>query len=456
MAATSTSSEPTSAAEGPVLSVMTKRLRALRKKLNRISQMEDSVAQGKTLNKEQQDVLRSKPAVVAVIDELDKLRAPLTTAVEEEHSLGIAASKTTPSSSPEEHQSPEVVGPEVEDHRSSENNDDNKEGVVKDLLYLMYFGSLFDVKPQGDFTSLMLTRTHERGCCLTYDYVTDDATDLLVERDLDLISALQGLMVSRPANSALSHQNALDMCVQHAQLWLNNSDQTIDPQSNITYAGLKEKLNKIMASDYFTATPQMKGPGEVAAAAAVGNFGSFQVPMHENMVPVKVPVHIEGSAEQYQDTEENLANYEDYGTREHQVGSAEEFQKDDLEAGNAPETNSAQRPQTEQGQLQAEEEHGYRNVDFREQQYIPRRGMRGGRGGVGGRRGYANGRGGRSSGRGGGPYQNGRGQYYDNYNPRNFYNKRGGRGGGGNGGNPYYNHSADQGNHAEANMGVAS
>uniref|UniRef100_A0A803MBJ9 Glycine-rich protein n=1 Tax=Chenopodium quinoa TaxID=63459 RepID=A0A803MBJ9_CHEQI len=399
MAATSTSSEPTSATEGPVLSVITKRLRALRKKLNRISQMEHSVAQGKTLNKEQQDVLRSKPAVVALIDELDKLRAPLTIAVEEEHSLAVATSKTTPSSSPEEHQSPEEVAPEVEDHRSSENNDDNKEGVVKDLLYLMYFGSLFDVKPQGDFTSLMLTRTHERGCCLTYDYVTDDATDLLVERDLDLISALQGLMVSRPANSALSHQNALD--IDGWSVVLVWSD-----------AGLKEKLNKIMASDYFTATPQMKGPGEVAAAAAVGNFGSFQVPMHENMVPVEVPVHIEGSAEQYQDTEENLANYEDYETREHQVGSAEEFQKDDLEAGNAPETNSAQRPQTEQGQLQAEEEHGYRN--------------------------------------------NGRGQYYDNYNPRNFYNKRGGRGGGGNGGNPYYNHSAEQGNHAEANMGVAS
>lgn len=61
-------------------------------------------------------------------------------------------------------------------------------------------------------------------------------------------------------------------------------------------------MKKIIASDYFTATPQMKGPGEVAAAAAVGNFGSFQVPMHESMVPVEVPVQIEGSAEQYPDS----------------------------------------------------------------------------------------------------------------------------------------------------------
>ncbi|XP_021844661.2 uncharacterized protein [Spinacia oleracea] len=443
MAATSISSDP-AAAEGPVLSVISKRIRALRKKLNRIAQMEDSVSQGKTLNKEQQDVLRSKSSVVALIDEFEKLRAPLSSAVEEEHS--IALSSTPPPSSAEEQQP------------SSENNDEicnNDEDVaVKDLLDLMYFGSLFDVKPQSDFTSLMLTRTHERGCCLTYDYVTDDATDLLVERDLDLISALQGLMISRPVNSSLSHQNALERCIHHAKLWLSNSDQPIDHQASITYAGLREKLKKIIASDYFTATPQMKGPGEVAAAAAVGNFGSFQVPMHESMVPVEVPVQIEGSAEQYPDSEENLANYEGYETGEQQIGGAEEFQKDDLEGENPPEAVSAQ---TEQEQLQAEEEHGYRNADFKEQQYFPRRGSRGGRGG--GRRGYPNGRGGRGTGRGGGPYQNGRGQYYDNYIPRNYYAKRGGRGGGagGNGGNTYHNSpSAAEGNHTQANMGVAS
>ena len=66
----------------------------------------------------------------------------------------------------------------------------------------------------------MLTRTQERGCCLTYDYVTDDATDLLGEKDLDSISALRGLLVSRPADLSFSHKNALHRCVEHAKLWL--------------------------------------------------------------------------------------------------------------------------------------------------------------------------------------------------------------------------------------------
>ncbi|PKI67902.1 hypothetical protein CRG98_011498 [Punica granatum] len=42
---------------------------------------------------------------------------------------------------------------------------------LKDLLNLLYSWALFDVKSQSDFTATILTRKHERGCCLTYDYV---------------------------------------------------------------------------------------------------------------------------------------------------------------------------------------------------------------------------------------------------------------------------------------------
>ena len=49
-----------------------------------------------------------------------------------------------------------------------------------------------------------------------------------------------------------------------------------------------------MASDYFTTTPEMKAPVEVAAAA--GSYGSFQVPAHGSVMPVQV----EGSVVQYQ------------------------------------------------------------------------------------------------------------------------------------------------------------
>ncbi|KAF6174507.1 hypothetical protein GIB67_004701 [Kingdonia uniflora] len=269
--------------DGPVLNLMTKRLRALKKKLNRITQMEESVSQGKTLNKEQEEVLRFKPSVVTLIDEYEKLRQPLSLAVQEELELAQVSVPTTPPSAKEV----TAVGVDLDE-------------AVEDLVKLVYFGCLFDVKPRNDYGNTMLMRIHERGCCLTYDYVTDDATVFLGEKDLDLISVLGGLVTSRPGNSANSHKNALQSCFQHAKLWLANSDQPVESGADITYAGLRERLNKILASEYFTTTPELKAPKEVAAA--------YQVPVDD---PSSMSVEIERSFTDYEPEEEVLALRDD-------------------------------------------------------------------------------------------------------------------------------------------------
>lgn len=229
MAATS-ASEVT---EGPVLSFINKRLRALRKKYNRILQMEESISQGKPINKEQEDVLRSKPSVSAAIEELEKLRQPLANAVSEE--IALALQRHQQQSSVSDNAISDKDDSEKSNYGPDEEGSQGEGGsLVEDLLNLLYFGSMFDVKSQNDFTATLLTRTHERGCCLTYDYVTDDATDLLGERDLDMISKLGGLLISRPVDSSLSHKNALQRCIEHAKLWLTNSDEPIEPSANVT------------------------------------------------------------------------------------------------------------------------------------------------------------------------------------------------------------------------------
>ncbi|KAJ8773774.1 hypothetical protein K2173_006424 [Erythroxylum novogranatense] len=421
--ATAASTEST---DGPVLNLINKRLRALRKKLNRILQMEEAISQGKPINKEQEEVLRSKPSVLASIDELEKLRQPLSSAVAEEIQLAV-----------QRHNQPE--------------HQQQSDGVVEDLLNLLYFGSLFDVKPQSEFTATMLTRTHERGCCLTYDYVTDDATDLLGERDLDLISTLGGLLISRPVDSSLSHKNSLQRCIEHAKLWLANSEQPIEPSASVSYAGLREKLNKIMASDYFTTTPEMKAPVEVAAAAAAGNYAPFQVQVSVPSVPAHgIPVE-EDSITQCEEKDEEGSDFQVNDTGDNQSIPAEELQKDEPEddgVGEVIRSEEAKQPgDTEQIQ---------REGDLKEQPYAYRRNYQNQRGGRGGRRVYSNGRGGRGGPRGGGGYQqNGRNHYYDqpgNYYPRNYYSNRG-KGGRG-GGHPYNNHSS--GGHTPADVGVAS
>ncbi|KAJ4825919.1 hypothetical protein Tsubulata_047928 [Turnera subulata] len=95
----------------------------------------------------------------------------------------------------------------------------------------------------------MLSRAHERGCCLTYDTVTDEATDLLGDRDLDLISMLRGLLVSRPPHSSLSHKNALQKCIEHAKLWFSNSDSPIDPNAGVSCSKRMFLLSFLLSVD---------------------------------------------------------------------------------------------------------------------------------------------------------------------------------------------------------------
>ncbi|KAL3636298.1 hypothetical protein CASFOL_020845 [Castilleja foliolosa] len=412
----------------PVLNLINKRLRALRKKLNRISQMEDSRSKGKKLNKEQEETLRSnsKSDLLAAVDELEKLKQPLLQAVAQEIELALEKNKQKPDS---------VVAEEVAavDEKKAATNED---AAVSDLLNLLYFSSVFDVRTIMRAQDNMLTRTHERNCCLSYDYVPDDeaAWDPLKELDLDLIAMLGGVLTSRPVNSSLSHKNALKQCVEHAKLWLANADQRIEPDSDITYAGLKEKLNKIMASDYFTTTPEIKAAVEVAAAAG-GNYTSFQAP---------VQVSVEGSGVEYQQVEEQSPNSLDtegyvYVEETGHVAHVDQHNQGEIDVENKSELPTQT---TEQGSPDTE-------VDSKEQYASPKSFRSGRGGGGGGRRGYSNGRGRRVGNRSdsGGGYQNGRsGQAYDQaggYYPSNNYRGRGGRGGN-------YNHYAPAGHSGQA------
>jgi len=81
------------AVEGQISALISKRLRTLRKKYNRITDMEESISQGKTLNKEQEETLRSKPIVSALIDELVKLRIPPPSAAISEETSPPAKNK---------------------------------------------------------------------------------------------------------------------------------------------------------------------------------------------------------------------------------------------------------------------------------------------------------------------------------------------------------------------------
>ncbi|KAH7447807.1 hypothetical protein KP509_01G122200 [Ceratopteris richardii] len=321
--------------EGPVLIMINKRLRALKKKYNRILQIEENKAQGKQINKEQEEVLKGKLAVSILIEEYEKLRPSLVAAVKEEiekevmdmrlkieqesavadeqHvNASLEDKELTGNQREKEEQNKDVT----EDGRSLERVAEadavcDKSGTVEesdnvsedvepqmrqhlecvgpanfereldDLLHLLYFAQLFDVPPVDASPSLVWTKVHERSSCVSYDCVTEeDSSSPLEETDLNNLSLLGSLITARPPNATLSHQEALRQCVKHALRWLGNSDAPIKEDTTVTYSFLRERLSRILSSDYYTMVPELQiiGPQTVDASASVsGQYSPEQL-----------------------------------------------------------------------------------------------------------------------------------------------------------------------------------
>lgn len=492
--------------ESPVLCLLNKRIRALRKKYNRILQIEENKSQGKVINKEQEEVLCSKNGIAVLIDEFEKLKQPLSNALREElaererefmdsvlkrpdEDGGSTNDKEYSSANDKEHSFADDGGLNNEDSDgkgimangySEETRKDCDESsamdkeapdlnVASDLLKILYFAKLFNVCSPNRLASIMWTKTHERISCLSYDYVTEDSTDHLREEDLDALSMVGSFMTSRPPNTTISHNDALQICVHHARQWLCNSDQPIHPNSTLSYSNLRERLNRILSSEYFITTPELKTIShETAAAAATAA---------EQYVPEVFMHHFSAEDELLQ--LENVSNYiqqqDQTDTQQHFYQEEEcsnpvetdELSNSVLDRNCFPESNTpSEHVQTETKPIppnlndeleQNESQHQqlpsiskstqemqqhdqqqpqHMQFSWQQLQYAQNGGMlrssqsqRGGRsmgyGGGGRGRSYMNARGSRR-GRGG-SYSDGHGQFHDQGgpSPRNYYSRRG-------------------------------
>ncbi|CAM6037412.1 unnamed protein product [Sphagnum compactum] len=452
--------------DGPVLTMMSKRLRGLRKKYNRILQIEESKAQGKAVNKEQEDVLKTKIAIAALIDEYEKLRQPLLLAVKEEVAEREKELMAATLGRREEEDSHSSSLGQKHERRFSEED-------VADLLKLLYFAHLFDIRSQGDAPSLVWTKVHERSSCLSYDFVTDDATTPLIEGDLDALALFGSMLTSRPPNVTLSHRDALQRCIEHARDWLLNSDRAIHSDAQISYSRMRERLNRILSSEYFTMTPELQTVSQQTAAAAATAAGHPLPYAAETSNTVAVAAAAAFKIPQFGSHEEvDIGSLDEVEVKQQVVEQQPDAVAEAAAATGEEVDNQPQPPALPHHHQHYPHQHQHphhhpqhpqpqmvggapRNVGNYQQQGghhpvgagAPQRGrgMTGGYQGMGGRaggRGYSNGRGSRG-GRGGGMYTTGgRGggaQFYDQaagFHPRtNHYGGgRGGRGGGGGGG----------------------
>eukprot|EP00897_Mesotaenium_endlicherianum_P009864 jgi/Mesen1/8906/ME000540S08423 len=288
--------------EGPVLTVILKKLRALRKKATRILQIEEAVVAGKAINEEQDVVLKSKASVYLLIDEYEKLRQPLEAAIKKELSdsqnsfLTAALERRAAAAAAENEaqvlqgkdteQEPKVGGEdtsyisEVGEGLSAASLDHGTEAAsptdVAAMTQLLYFASLFDISHQGDSSVVQWNKAQERNACLAHDFVGDDSTSPLTEADLDAICAL-GRLVTSGSSEGVTHKDAINECLRHANNYLANSEQIISNNLHASYAGVRDRVSRILASEFCTRNLPEPSTGEAPAVGYPSNEGNQEV-----------------------------------------------------------------------------------------------------------------------------------------------------------------------------------
>mmetsp|Transcript_39289 Transcript_39289/g.93058 ORF Transcript_39289/g.93058 Transcript_39289/m.93058 type:complete len:436 (+) Transcript_39289:121-1428(+) len=269
------------AESGPVSVALSKRMRAIKKKLNKAEQIEQAVAAGKEINEDQTEVMKSKPSWVAVIDELGKLEGLLKDAVDEEIKIARQAweeeaaagrGKDTEAEERAAEQEQPQQPPAAAEESAQAGGKDSLQECLQEIIPLIYFSRMFE-KTAKDLLSIdpieremcirQLTQNEnvkeaERYACQSW--VNQACADKLKEQDMDLIVQFGKLLTCRPAGQIISHEAAIEQCCSLAKKYLLQKSESLAEmaapgQSAPTGSYLSEQLSKIMSSEYFTVKP---------------------------------------------------------------------------------------------------------------------------------------------------------------------------------------------------------
>lgn len=258
-----------------------KRARALRKKLHHLDRIEQSRADGKVLNAEQEQTLAGRPAIEAALDELERLAVAVPGLVAEERALAAAEAEAKAARDHEQSRPPPPPPP------------------VDRLVAALYVSYLFgDGSPHSPRAA---EHQAEREACLAWDSyegkvcvlalpvcglscaLTPFASlcancpaqpDGLTPADLADIGRLGRALTAR-GSQLVSHDEALRRCVEEAAAWMQGAGKLGDvsgalchtphpphasPHSAIYRAGcaverLANRVERVIASAYFRQAP---------------------------------------------------------------------------------------------------------------------------------------------------------------------------------------------------------
>ncbi|KAL0047431.1 hypothetical protein WJX82_003190 [Trebouxia sp. C0006] len=241
----------------PIVTVVTKRIRAAKKHLTKIERIEaKALEQPDKMDKDQKETLGRKSKDLANIEELEKLIPLLKDAKAAE--INVAVSKAVEKALAEERANIAAQAPPTPVAPEGLNNELRSEiesKTVNRLLHLLYFSQTFDFQKPGEMTKL------ERNACLSYyNHHYQDKEELLTPEDLLIMCKLGNLLVSRPMTECISHAEALQQAHSLAMQWLHPTASQIASLDNNTMEQVSKCLECVMASDYITVRPVLAEP----------------------------------------------------------------------------------------------------------------------------------------------------------------------------------------------------
>ena len=254
----------------PVMSFLQKRLRNTRKRLRSVEELEVKSAAGRGLNADQLASLATKPALLAVLDELEKLEDAIQIPLAEE--LQAAKQKAVASIPPPAPFPP--IKPDTEwikerqaavaavaDHTRQEAAitaaKDTKAAIkaavsqsISSLIEILYFSNTFDM--YSNYLAQM--ERHAVLECAAYQSVNS-----LTMEDLEGLVFCGRLATTRPY-APISHAEALEQCKKVAMRMVHENGNLTIQGLSLTNGELKSIVGSIKALDYVHSTPNV-APG---------------------------------------------------------------------------------------------------------------------------------------------------------------------------------------------------
>ncbi|WZN64554.1 hypothetical protein HKI87_10g61110 [Chloropicon roscoffensis] len=263
--------------------VFKNRLRALRKKVRNVEEIEKKVKEGKSINDQQSSALQLKPVTLSLIEEVERLGKAVDEVSGKASDDGEKELEKAVKEAERWRRRCEKLEKEKKEHQQRARKEKPAappsasaavaaaEAAVERLLKVFYFGRLFD-------TSTGNTLAHyERAAYLGYDSLLGEDGPgpqvAMTQKHLDGLSAFAYYLSSRPMNQLLSHKQALDQCVAIAKdfvvLGTDKGKRGMEvPLSDGTFCDLQAMLDRVSKTGFYNIVPSFQDFG---AAAAVVN-----------------------------------------------------------------------------------------------------------------------------------------------------------------------------------------